>query len=59
MPEGPAGGRVEAKRRALTTPSAAPAWKERWCGSKICIRKHDAFSGNLRTRANRSWGYQG
>jgi hypothetical protein len=31
MPEGPAVGRVEAKRRALTTPSTAPASKTRWC----------------------------
>ena len=47
MPEGPATGRVEAKRRALTTPSAAPAWKARWCGSKIWIRKRDAISRTL------------
>ena len=34
MPEGPATGRVEAKRRALTMPSTAPASSARWwCGS--------------------------
>jgi hypothetical protein len=33
MPEGPAIGRVEAKRRALTMPSTAPASSARWwCG---------------------------
>jgi hypothetical protein len=30
MPAGPAAGRVEAKRRALTTPSTAPASSTRW-----------------------------
>jgi len=35
MPEGPAGGRVEAKRRALTTPSPAPASSARWCDEPI------------------------
>ena len=30
MPEGPATGRVEAQRRALTRPSTAPASSERW-----------------------------
>ena len=36
MPEGPAGGRIEAKRRALTTPSPAPASSARWCDEPIC-----------------------
>lgn len=35
MPEGPALGRVEAKRRALTTPSTARASKARWCQARI------------------------
>jgi hypothetical protein len=30
MPEGPASGRVEAKRRALTRPSTAPGSSTRW-----------------------------
>jgi hypothetical protein len=34
MPEGPAVGRVEAKRRALTTPSTAGASKARWCQAR-------------------------
>jgi hypothetical protein len=42
MPEGPAAGRVEAKRRALTTPSTAPASNARWFGSGIWIRKGGA-----------------
>ena len=35
MPEGPAIGRVEAKRRALTTPSTAPASSARWWRGSI------------------------
>ena len=35
MPEGPAVGRVEAKRRALTTPSTAPPSNARWCDAWI------------------------
>ena len=46
MPEGPATGRVEAKRRALTTPSTAPASKTRWCDGKIWIQERDVPSGN-------------
>ncbi len=38
MPEGPATGRVEAKRRALTTPSTAPASSARWWRGSIWIR---------------------
>ena len=34
MPGGQASGRVEAKRRALTTPSTAPASKTRWCQAR-------------------------
>ena len=34
MPAGPAFGRVEAKRRALTTPSTARASKARWCQTR-------------------------
>jgi hypothetical protein len=34
MPAGPAVGRVEAKRRALTTPSTARASKGRWCQTR-------------------------
>ncbi len=45
MPEGPATGRVEATRRALTTPSPAPASKTRWCDAWIWVRKRDAPSG--------------
>ena len=33
MPAGPADGRVEAERRALTMPSTAPASKTRWFGA--------------------------
>ena len=54
MPEGPAIGRVEAKRRALTTPSTAPASKTRWCDGKIWIAEpRRSFRENMRTRANR------
>jgi hypothetical protein len=35
MPAGPAVGRVEAQRRALTTPSTARASKTRWCQARI------------------------
>ncbi len=45
MPEGPASGRVEAKRRALTALSTAPASRTRWCDTRICVRKRCAFSG--------------
>jgi hypothetical protein len=53
MPEGPATGRVEAKRRALTTPSPAPALKTRWCDGKIWIQERDVPSGKTWERANR------
>ena len=39
MPAGPAIGRVEAKRRALTTPSTAPASNARWCRRTIRMRQ--------------------
>jgi hypothetical protein len=53
MPEGPAVGRVEAKRRALTTPSTAPPSNGRWCDAWIWIRKRDVPAGKHATRANR------
>jgi len=46
MPEGPAGGRVEAERRALTTPSTAPASRTRWRDAWICVCNRDASAGN-------------
>ena len=52
MPEGPAVGRVEAKRRALTTPSTAPASKRDGAG-KIRLRERDVLPGRQATRANR------
>ena len=45
MPEGPATGRVEAQRRALTTPSPAPASKTRWCDGTISMQERDVPSG--------------
>jgi len=39
MPAGPALGRVEAKRRALTTPSTAPASETRWCQARNPTRR--------------------
>jgi hypothetical protein len=54
MPAGPATGRVEAKRRALTTLSTAPASKARWCDAWDLACKRDAFFreyiGRTRTR---------
>ena len=48
MPEGPATGRVEAKRRALTMPSTAPASSARWwCGS-ICSADRASCSAGER-----------
>ena len=46
MPEGPADGRVEAERRALTTPSTAPASRTRWRDAWICVCNRDASAGN-------------
>jgi hypothetical protein len=46
MPEGPATGRGEAKQRALTTPSTAPASKTRCCDGKIWIQERDVPPGN-------------
>ena len=48
MPEGPAIGRVEAKRRALTTPSTAPPSRARWCDRKIWIQERNVASGKTR-----------
>lgn len=45
MPEGPAVGRVEAKRRALTTPSTAPASNTRWCQAPKLTRQRRRSSG--------------
>jgi len=45
MPEGPAVGRVEAKRRALTTPSTAPGSKTRWCQARKLTRQLRRSSG--------------
>jgi hypothetical protein len=46
MPAGPAAGRVEAERRALTTPSTAPASRTRWGSAWIWVRNLDASAGN-------------
>ena len=46
MPAGPAAGRDEAERRALTTPSTAPASRTRWGGAWIWVRNPDASAGN-------------
>jgi hypothetical protein len=46
MPAGPAAGRVEAQRRALTTPSTAPASESRWCDAWIWVFEQDASAGN-------------
>ena len=43
MPEGPAIGRVEAKRRALTMPSTAPASSARWWHRPIRARDRILF----------------
>jgi hypothetical protein len=43
MPEGPAIGRVEAKRRALTMPSTAPASSARWWRGSIRVRDRILF----------------
>jgi hypothetical protein len=48
MPEGPATGRVEAKRRALTMPSPARASNARWCDGTISIQERDVPSGKTR-----------
>lgn len=53
MPEGPATGRVEAKRRALTMPSTAPASSARWCAVRSKSRSWSCFSGERRPCANR------
>lgn len=45
MPAGPALGRVEAKRRALTTPSTARASKTRWCQARKLTRRMRCSSG--------------
>jgi hypothetical protein len=46
MPAGPAAGRVEAQRRALTTPSTAPASKSRRCDAWIWVFERDASAEN-------------
>src|SRR6516165_7012759 len=46
MPEGPADGRVEAERRALTMPSTAPASRTRWRDAWIWVCNRDASAGN-------------
>jgi hypothetical protein len=47
MPAGPAcQRRVEAERRALTTPSTAPASQPRWCDVWIWVCNSDASAGN-------------
>ena len=47
MPAGPATGRVEAERRALTTTtSTAPASRTRWCDASTWVRNRDASAGN-------------
>jgi hypothetical protein len=45
MPARPASGRVEAQRRALTTPSTAPASKTRWCRAPKLTRQRRRSSG--------------
>jgi len=44
MPRGPAVGRVEAQRRALTMPSTAPASSARWWKVRNCARHCDISS---------------
>jgi len=46
MPECPARGRVEAERRALTTPSTAAASRARWSGDWISACNRAASAGN-------------
>jgi hypothetical protein len=46
MPAGPAAGRVEAERRALTTLSTAAASRTRWCDAWIWVCNPDASAGN-------------
>ena len=46
MPAGPAAGRVEAQRRALTTPSTAPASESRWCAVCIRVCERNVSTGN-------------
>src|SRR6516164_2313057 len=45
MPAGPADGRVEAQRRALTTPSTAPVSRARWSDAWIWVCKRGAAGG--------------
>ena len=45
MPEGPATSRVEAQRRALTTPSTALASRTRWCKARNPTRRMRRSSG--------------
>jgi hypothetical protein len=47
MPEGPAVGRVEAERRALTMPSTAPASNTRWWNARNCGRQCDISSRKI------------
>ena len=53
MPVGPANGRVGAQRRALTTPSTAPASKARWRDAWIWVCKREASAGILTPIPNR------
>jgi hypothetical protein len=53
MPAGPAAGRVEAQRRALTTTSTAPASESRWCDDWIWIWKDDVSAGKTCDAHNR------
>jgi hypothetical protein len=46
MPAGPADGRVEAERRALTTPSMAPASRARWSDDWISACNREASARN-------------
>ena len=61
MPAGPAvPGRVEAKRRALTTPSTAPESNARWCrcttgAHSARVSRGSRRSGARRGRCARAW----
>ena len=48
MPEGPANGRVEAKRRALTMSSTAPASSARWWSTQFEHENESCSSGGIR-----------
>lgn len=51
MPEGPANGRVEAKRRALTMSSTAPASSARWWQGSIQVHDFILFPPKKRARS--------